>query len=155
MFTLKSDFLYYYHLDEFVSCQDASLIVVTNAKYQQEKLKFGCSPTQPTSWTSLSSITLSKNMSATKIEDIVEVTRPFSSLRNKTTWYSGNWENRVTIIKQFITPIDGSGIEFDVPKEQVKCTDEGTYHCKVIGVANGGKNIDVMQTGTVQFTGNC
>lgn len=145
-----------FHLDQIPFFEDASLIIVSIAKYRQEKLKFGCSPTLPNTWSSLSSITLSKNTSATSTEDIVQVSLQLnSSIQNKTTWYSENWQNRAMIIKQFIHPLTGSGIEFDIPTEHVLCSDEGTYHCTVRGVTSVGQSTETTTTGTVQFTGYC
>lgn len=140
--------------------QDVSIITTKNAKFEQEKLKFACNLQSSNLWKSLNTIVLSKNTSSGTYTDIVTVLMDTSSSiaanwRNQTIWHQqSEWGNRATVVKEYVQPVTSStGLEFDIPAGQVKCTDEGTYRCKITGISTSNKNLDKEKTDTVTLTG--
>lgn len=143
----------YFIIGDFVSSQDATLTIPQRIKFGEEKLRLGCSPSQSSvsAWSIITHITLSKNSSA-GMGDIVTVVLN-KQLKNETTWKKSGWSNRVTMNKDYVNPVSGSGIEFDIPLDRVICSDEGTYQCKITGSQTNNDPITKIKDGTVEFQG--
>ncbi|XP_076109421.1 uncharacterized protein LOC143078436 [Mytilus galloprovincialis] len=134
-----------------VSCQDVSMVLTRTALFQQEKLKFRCSPSNVARWGGVTHIILSKNTSA-GFYDIVSVFLNLKTLQNQTFWHRSEWRNRATAIREYVNPVTtSSGLEFDISADNVLCSDEGTYRCKVIGSSTDNQAVHIDRFGTVKF----
>ncbi|XP_052060037.1 uncharacterized protein LOC127700538 isoform X2 [Mytilus californianus] len=138
-------------LGNFVSSQEATLILPQRIQFGEEKIRLGCSPSTSPPWGVVNYVTLSKNTS-TGMLDIVTVF--LKDLKNETSWKISGWQSRVTMIKEYVYPVSGSGIAFDIAPSQVTCTDEGTYQCKITGGSTGNSPIEKEKVGTVEFQVN-
>lgn len=139
--------------DDIVSCQDVAMVLSRTALFQQEKLKFRCSPSNVARWGGVTHIILSKNTS-TGFHNIVSVFLNLKTLQNQTIWYRSEWRNRATSIREYVNPVTtSSGLEFDISADNVLCSDEGTYRCKVIGSSTDNQAVHIDRFGTVKFKG--
>ncbi|XP_063439118.1 uncharacterized protein LOC134720658 isoform X2 [Mytilus trossulus] len=140
-------------LGDFISSQDVSFATAGLVNYKLQKLKFSCSPSAQSLWNGITHITISQN-SSSGFQDIVSVVFDFKTLKNVTIWKKTSWRNRATIIREYVAPVTtNTGLEFDIPAEQVQCSDEGTYRCKIIGSStNNNQPIDIDKFGTVQLS---
>ncbi|XP_076110065.1 uncharacterized protein LOC143078899 isoform X3 [Mytilus galloprovincialis] len=146
-------------LGDLTLSQDVSIITTKNAKYQQEKLKFACELQSSSLWKSITSVVLSKNTSSGTFTDIVSVLMDTSSpntanWRNQTIWHQqSEWGSRADVMREYVQPVTSStGLDFNIPANQVKCTDEGTYRCKITGISTTSKVLDKEKTDTVTLT---
>ncbi|XP_052061735.1 uncharacterized protein LOC127701809 [Mytilus californianus] len=70
----------------------------------------------------------------------------------KTVWTQSGLQQRATVIKEYVHPLSTSaGLEFDIQADNVLCSDEGTYRCKVSGTSSINQPIEIDIIGTVQF----
>ncbi|XP_052060120.1 uncharacterized protein LOC127700609 isoform X2 [Mytilus californianus] len=133
-----------------VSCQDVSMILSRTVLFQQEKLRIGCSPSEAPMWVSITNVTLEKNTS-NGFQNIVTVYFDLKSMQNATAWTRTGWQNRATVIKEYIYPIMNSGLAFDIPPENVLCSDEGVFRCTVIGTSAKNQLLEKVKIGTVEL----
>ncbi|CAG2188200.1 unnamed protein product [Mytilus edulis] len=103
---------------DLVSSQDAFIQLSTNANYQIDKLKFGCSPSG--TWGSISRVSLSKNTSS-GFREIVDVFLDSgNAVRNKTVWNTQGWQDEGT----YRCVVSGASL----PNDQ-KETKEKNWNC--------------------------
>lgn len=145
-------------LGDLTLSQDVSIVTTKDAKFEQEKLKFACNLQSSSLWKSLNTIVLSKNTSSGTYQDIVTVlmdtTGPIANWHNQTIWHlQSEWGSRAIVMREYVQPVTTStGLEFDIPANQVKCSDEGTYRCKITGISTSNKNLDKEKTDTATLT---
>lgn len=140
--------------------QDVSIVTTKNAKYGEEKLKFACNLQSSSLWKSIRTVVLSKNTSSGTFTDIVTVLMDTSSpnvanWQNQTIWHlQSEWGNRADVRRDYVQPVtSASGLEFVIPANDVKYTDEGTYRCKISGFSTTSMDLNKEKTDTVTFAG--
>lgn len=140
--------------DNIVSGQDVFMILSRTALFQQDKLKFGCSPSNVARWGGVTHIILSKNTSAGFL-NIVSVILDLKTLQNETIWHRSGWRNRATAIREYVNPVTtSSGLEFEISADYVLCSDEGTYRCKIIGSSTDNRAVQIDKFKTVKLKGS-
>ena len=122
-----------------MNCVYVSFATDNEVLYQQEKLPFTCSPTGAALTGTITAITLWKN-STSGWKEIVKIWLQIENGQavNRITWTNTDIENRATIINQKVSPSSEAGLQIEIGRFKVQCSDKGVYKCSISGNDNIG-----------------
>lgn len=115
--------------------------------YQQEKLPFTCSPIGDALTGTIADISLWKNSTSGWIQ-IVRIWIAADEndvFQTNIKWTYSDIESRVNVTKKLVHPSRNAGLQIEIIKSKVKCSDSGVYKC----VINGN-----LRDGIGSFNGN-
>ena len=130
-------------LGDVVNCVYVSFATDNEVLYQQEKLPFTCSPTGAALTGTITAITLWKN-STSGWKEIVKIWLQIENGQavNRITWTNTDIENRATIINQKVSPSSEAGLQIEIGRFKVQCSDKGVYKCSISGNDIGSIKLD-------------
>ena len=126
-----------------MNCQEYVTIATDNeVLYRQKKLPLTCSPKGAALSGTISDITLWK-YSTSGWKEIVKIWLKIENglVVNEITWPNTDIRNRATIINQKVNPSSQAGLQIEISRINVKCSDRGEYKCSISGLS-GSVSLD-------------